>query len=117
MKSLKTFKELSQEYSELLEGAKLKKKKVFKPDANGNLKKVLKKYCADSNGKVAKGFKIEGTKCVKMTPAEEKEKMKTMKKVQKTKRKNATKIAKRAEIIRKKKEAKGLIAKKVETEK
>ena len=109
---MKTFKELSEEYSELLEGAKLKKKKVFKPDANGNLKKVLKKYCADSDGKVAKGFKIEGTKCAKMTPAEEKEKMKTMKKVQKTKRKNASKIAKRAAIIRRKKEAKGLIAKK-----
>lgn len=112
---MKTFKELSEEYKELLiEGAKLKKKKIFKPDERGNLKKVLKVYCADSDGKVAKGFKIDGKKCSKMSPAEEKEKMKTMKKVQKTKKKNSSKLAKRAELIRKKKEGKGLIKKKVD---
>jgi hypothetical protein len=114
---MKTFKELSEEYKELIEGAKLKKKKVFKPDEKGNLKKVLKKYCADSDGSVAKGFKIvDGKQCKKMTPDEVKTKTKAMKKVMKTKKKNSTKIAKRAEMIRKKRESKGLIAKKVDTE-
>lgn len=111
---MKTFIELSEEYVELLEGAKLRKKKIFKPDEKGNLKKVVKTYCADSDGAIAKGFKIDGKKCSKISPAEAKEKMKTMKKVQKTKRKNSTKLAKRAEKIKKKREAKGLIKKKEE---
>lgn len=111
---MKTFKELSEEYCEMLEGAKLKKKKVFVPDDKGNLKKVLKKYCADSDGAVAKGFKIDGKSCKKISPAEQKEKAKSSKKAQKTKKKNASKIAKRAEVIRKKRESKGLVPKKEE---
>jgi len=107
---VKTFKEIAQEYQHSIdEGAKLKKVKKWVPDEKGNLKKVLKKYCVDSDGKKAPGFKIiDGKKCEKMTPAEVKDKIKIMKKVIKTKKKHANKIEKRAEIIAKKKEAKGL---------
>jgi len=107
---MKTFKQIAEEYQENIdEGAKLKKMKKWVPDEKGNLKKVLKKFCADSNGKKAPGFKIvDGKKCEKMTPAEVKDKKKVMKKVMKTKKKHANKIEKRAEIIAKKKEAKGL---------
>ena len=106
---MKTFKEMAIECAEFNEGAKLIKKKVFRADEKGNLKKVLKKYCGNYDGNIAKGFKIvDGKKCAKMTPEEIKNKMKSMKKVKKTKLKNASKNAKRAEMIKKKREGKGL---------
>jgi hypothetical protein len=107
---MKTFKEIAEQYQEeIVEGAKLKKAKKWVPDDKGNLKRVLKKFCVDSDGQKAAGYKIVGgKKCQKMTPDEIKLKMKTMKKVNKTKKKNASKIAKKAEIIAKKRASKGL---------
>jgi len=107
---MKTFKEIAEEYQHSIdEGAKLKKVKKWVPDEKGNLKKVLKKMCVDTDNKKVPGYKIvDGKKCEKMTPTEVKDKKKAMKKVLKTKKKNANKIQKRAEIITKKREAKGL---------
>jgi len=118
MSEMKSFKEIAESYQEILdveeakkldEGAKLKKMKKWVPDEKGNLKKVLKKMCVDGDGKKAPGYKlVDGKKCEKMSPTEIKDKKKTMKKVMKTKKKNSIKIAKKAEIIAKKREAKGL---------
>jgi hypothetical protein len=107
---MKTFKDLSIEYSELLEGAKLKKEKKWVPNEKGELKKVLKKFCVDSNGNKAQGYKlVDGKKCEKMNPAEIKKKEKSSKKAQKTKKKNSSKIEIRARKIMKKKISKGLV--------
>lgn len=107
MSEIKSFKQITESYAELLE-VMLKKKKVWKPDEKGNLKKVIKKECHDANGR-AEGFKVVGKKCEKMSPGEVKTKEKAMKKAQKTKIKNAGKIERRAEKIMKKKIAKGLV--------
>lgn len=105
---MKSFKDIAESYQNELAEAKLKKKKIWKADDRGNLKKTLIKYCADSDGQKAPGFKlVGGKKCAKMTPAEIASKKKTMKKVKKTKKKHASKIAKRAELIAKKRAAKG----------
>ena len=110
---MRTFKEISIEYS--LFEAKMKKVKKWKPDEKGNLKKVLVKQCQDSDGKKVPGFKVVGgKKCVKMSPAEIKDKVKISKKINKTKKKNSGKLKSRTEKIRKQKVSKGLISTKVE---
>lgn len=112
---MKSFRELSEEYKTLLiEGAKFKKVKKWISDGKGNLKKVIKKECQDSDGKKLPGFKVvDGKACKKMTPEEIKIKKKAAKKTQKTKSLHAGKIERNAEKLMRKKEAKGLINKKV----
>jgi len=108
---MKSFKEIANEYQEeIFEGAKLKKAKKWIPDEKGNLKKVLKKICADSDGNKAPGYKlVGGKKCERMSGAEIKDKKKSSKKAQKTKNKNAIRNTKKAEKILKKKITKGLV--------
>jgi hypothetical protein len=109
---MKSFKEIAEEYQKEInieEGAKLKKMKKWVPDEKGNLKKVLKKACVDTQGVRMPGYKIVGKKCEKMSPVEIKDKKKTMKKVMKTKKKHANINAKRAEVIARKRKSKGLI--------
>ena len=112
---MKPFKDIAEEYqeaiNEAINEAKFKKVKKWKPDAKGNLKKVLVKQCQNSDGGKAAGFKVvDGKKCVKMSPDEIKTKKKSMKKAGKTKMKHSGKIARKAAIIKKKKISKGLIA-------
>jgi len=107
---MKSFKQIAEEYQdEIIEGAKLKKMKKWVPDEKGKLKRVLKKYCVDSDGQKAPGYKIQGTKCEKMAPSEIKTKQKASKKTIKTKQKHTSKNNRRAEKILKQKVAKGLI--------
>ena len=104
---MKSFKEIAENYQEILDEAKLKKKKIWKADDKGNLKKTLIKYCADSDGQKVNGFKlVDGKKCVKMSQDEIKTRFKAMRKSKKTKRKNASKNAKKAAIISKRRKAK-----------
>jgi hypothetical protein len=106
----KSFKEIAKKYKDYLSEAKMKKMKKWVPDEKGNLKKVVKKFCSDSDGK-AEGYKVvDGKKCVKMSPSEIHNKKKGMKIAQKTKIKNQSKIKRRAEKIKTKKIQKGLIA-------
>ncbi len=111
---MKTFKELSQEQNDLMidisvSEAKFKKVKKWKADKKGNLKKVLVKQCQDSDGKKVAGYKVVGgKKCEKISPAELQTMKKTQKKIQKTKTKHSGKNKRRAELIQKKREAKGL---------
>ena len=91
-KKMKTFREYTEE---IVEGAKFKKVKKFVADKQGNLKKVIKKECQDQEGNKVPGFKIvDGKKCQKMSPDDQK---------------NKNKNEKRAEKIKGKKIAKGLI--------
>jgi hypothetical protein len=114
---MKSFKEIAEDYQEKIYEAKLVKKKTYVGDDKGNLKKVIKKYCGDADKKKLEGYKIVGgKKCEKMKPSEIHAKKKTMKKVLKTKQKHANKNAKRAEMIRNKKIAKGLISPKTPSE-
>lgn len=104
---MKSFKEIAEYYQSKIDEAKFKKKKIWKADEKGNLKKTIIKFCADSDGQKAAGYKlVDGKKCAKMTPAEIMQKKKTSKKIEKTKKKNATKNAKRAEILAKKRATK-----------
>jgi len=103
---MKTFREIAESY--LLE-VKFKKVKKWKADEKGNLKKVIVKQCQDSEGRKVPGFKVvDGKKCEKMSPSEIKELEKTQKKIQKTKAKHEGKNKRRAELIKKKRIAKGL---------
>ena len=106
---MKTFKEIAMDYQIMIEGAKLKKKKTWIPDASGKLKKVLKKMCVDTEGSAAAGYKIVGKKCEKMNPAEIKSKSRSARKAQKTKAKHASKIEKKSLKVYKQKLAKGLV--------
>lgn len=109
---MKTFKEMSEEYSDLLESAIFKKVKKWKPDANGKLVKVLVKQCQDADGKKVPGYKVVGgKKCEKMSGSERLQKTKTAKKVIKAKKRNSGKLAARAKKIMQQKIAKGLIDK------
>jgi len=114
MTELKTFKEIAETYEIEITEAKLVKKKTYVGDDKGNLKKVIKKYCGDGDKNKLPGYKIvDGKKCEKMKPSEIHAKQKASKKVQKTKKKHAAKIAKKSAMVKKKKIAKGLINPKV----
>ena len=111
---MKTFKELSEDYSELLESAMFKKVKKWKADANGKLVKVLVKQCQDSDGNKVPGYKVVGgKKCEKMSGSERLQKTKTAKKILKTKKRNSGKLIARAKKIMQQKIAKGLVKKPV----
>jgi hypothetical protein len=105
---MKSFKEIAELYSKQLDEAKLKKLKKFVPDEKGNLKKIIKKECHDKDGK-AEGWKVQGTKCVKQSNEEQRNRIKGQKSAVKKKAMLKNKYDKKAAKVLKKRVAKGLI--------
>jgi len=103
---MKTFRDLA-EY--VLNEVKFKRVKKWKPDKKGMLKKVIVKQCLDSDGQVVKGYKVvNGKSCEKISPDEVMKNKKRSKKINKTKKRNQSKLKLRAKIIKRRREAKGL---------
>ena len=109
MTASKTWIEIAEEFEDFSEisEAKFVRRRVWRM-VKGELKKIIKKECRDSSGK-APGWKVKGTKCVKMNPDEILKKKKGARKATRKKKIRSKAIQRNRLIITKKKIAKGLI--------
>jgi len=93
----------------LFEAKFVKKRKWLWNSDKNKFEKKIKKYCIDEEtGQNAKGYKVQGNKCIKMKASEIFNKHKGIKKALKTKNRKKTILQLRKERIAKMRKNRGL---------